>query len=201
MSDSILAASRLDVGVAGAAELVLKESVVQTERLRVGYAPIDSLNAYEGRLELGSNVTLGGGLFELQGDLKLVGGASPMQFSAFVVDDLGKAVFPGNVGEVENRGLLKIAECGALISGNYTQAGEDERTSGRLQTALNLSDFELNRLEVGGQAQLAGGLEIVWPDGVTPTSSEVLMASSIVGEFPMRHFIGGDGAPRWHSPK
>ena len=191
--DSILTASRLDIGVAGSAELVLKESVVQAERLRVGYAPIDALNAYDGQLQLGSNVALGGGLFELQGDLKLVGDVSPMQFSAFVVDDLGKAAFPGNVGEVDNRGLLKVAGGGALISGNYTQAGEDERASGRLQTGLTPSDVELSRLEVEGQAQLAGGLEIVWPDGATPTSSEVLVASSIVGEFPIRHFIGGDG--------
>ena len=73
--DSILAASRLDVGVAGSAELILKESVVQAERLRVGYAPIDALNTYDGQLQLGSNVTLGGGLFELQGDLSLVGGS------------------------------------------------------------------------------------------------------------------------------
>ena len=193
LSDTILAASRLDVGVAGAAELVLKESVVHTERLRVGYAPIDSLSAYEGRLELGRNVTLGGGIFELQGDLKLVGGASPMQFLALVIDDLGKAAFPGNFGEVENRGLLQVAAGGALISGNYTQVGEDGRTSGRLQTGLNPSTDELNRLEVEGEAQLAGGLEIVWPGGVMPTSSDVLLASSIVGEFPVRHFIGGDG--------
>ncbi len=191
--DSILAASRLDVGVAGSAELILKESVVQAERLRVGYAPIDALNTYDGQLQLGSNVTLGGGLFELQGDLSLVGGASPMQFLALVIDDLGKAVFPGNFGEVENRGLLKVAGGGALISGNYTQAGEDGRTSGRLQTGLNPSTDELNRLEVEGEAQLGGGLEIIWPDGVMPTSSDVLLASSIVGEFPVRHFIGGDG--------
>ena len=191
--DSILTASRLDIGVAGSAELVLKESVVQAERLRVGYAPIDALDAYDGQLQLGSNVALGGGLFELQGDLSLLGSASPMQFSAFVVDDLGKAAFPGNFGEVENRGLLKIAGGGALISGNYTQAGEDDSTSGRLQTGLNPSTAELNRLEVEGQAQLSGGLEIVWPDGVMPTSSDVLLASSIVGEFPVRHFIGGDG--------
>ncbi len=193
LSDAILTASRLDVGVAGSAELVLKENVVQTERLRVGYAPIDALNTYEGRLELGSNVILGGGLFELQGDLNLLSDASPMQFSAFVIDDLGKAEFPGNDGEVENSGLLKVAGGGAVISGNFTQAGEDQTVSGRLQTGLNPLAVELNRLQVEGQAQLAGGLEIVWPDGVTPTTSELLLASSIVGDFPIRHFIGGNG--------
>ena len=58
LSDAALAATRLDVGVAGAADLILKESLVQTARLRVGYAPIDALDTYSGRLELRGNVTL-----------------------------------------------------------------------------------------------------------------------------------------------
>ena len=42
-------------------------------------------------------------------------------------------------------------------------------------------------------AQLAGGLEIVWPDGVAPESSELLSAAGIAGGFPVRRFIGGNG--------
>ena len=46
LSDAALAVSRFDVGVAGSAELILKESLVQVARLRVGYAPIDALDTF-----------------------------------------------------------------------------------------------------------------------------------------------------------
>ena len=193
LSDATLAATRLDVGVAGAADLILKESLVQAARLRVGYAPIDALDTYSGRLELRGNVTLEGDLFELQGALELTGPASAMQFNSFVIDDLGQANFPGNAGQVENSGLLQVASGGATISGDYLQAGEGEPISGRLQVRRNPFTGQLNRLQIVGAAQLAGGLEIVWPDGVAPASSELLSAESIAGEFPVRRFIGGNG--------
>ena len=193
LSDAALAATRLDVGVAGAADLILKESLVQAARLRVGYAPIDALDTYSGRLELRGNVTLGGDLFELQGALELTGPPSTMQFSSFIIDDLGQANFPGNAGQVENSGLLQVAQGGAMISGDYSQAGEGDRISGRLQVRRNPSSGQLNRLEIVGVAQLAGGLEIVWPDGVAPESSELLSAAGIAGGFPVRRFIGGNG--------
>ena len=194
LSDATLEVTRLDVGVSGPAELILKESFVQANRLRVGYAPIDALDKYDGRLELRENVTLAGDIFELQGALDLTGEGSPMQFNTFVVDDLGQAAFPGNGGHVENSGLLQVASVGATILGDYTQSGEDQGISGRLQVGLNTFSGELNRLQIDGQAQLAGGLEIVWPDGIAPTNSELLSAESIAGEFPVRRFIGGDGA-------
>ncbi len=194
LSDATLEVTRLDVGVSGPAELILKESFVQASRLRVGYAPIDALDKYDGRLELRENVTLAGDIFELQGALDLTGEGSPMQFNTFVVDDLGQAAFPGNGGHVENSGLLQVASVGATILGDYTQSGEDQGISGRLQVGLNPFSGELNRLQIDGQAQLAGGLEIVWPDGIAPTNSELLSAESIAGEFPVRRFIGGDGA-------
>ncbi|MBL22048.1 MAG: hypothetical protein CMJ37_04335 [Phycisphaerae bacterium] len=194
LSDATLEVTRLDVGVSGPAELILKESFVQANRLRVGYAPIDALDKYDGRLELRENVTLAGDIFELQGALDLIGEGSPMQFNTFVVDDLGQAAFPGNGGHVENSGLLQVASVGATILGDYTQSGEDQGISGRLQVGLNTFSGELNRLQIDGQAQLAGGLEIVWPDGIAPTNSELLSAESIAGEFPVRRFIGGDGA-------
>ena len=194
LSDATLEVTRLDVGVSGPAELILKESFVQANRLRVGYAPIDALDKYGGRLELRENVTLAGDIFELQGALDLTGEGSPMQFNTFVVDDLGQAAFPGNGGHVENSGLLQVASVGATILGDYTQSGEDQGISGRLQVGLNTFSGELNRLQIDGQAQLAGGLEIVWPDGIAPTNSELLSAESIAGEFPVRRFIGGDGA-------
>ncbi|MGB0324120.1 MAG: hypothetical protein ACPGGL_01135 [Phycisphaerales bacterium] len=195
LSDATLAATRLDVGVAGAADLILKESLVQAARLRVGYAPIDALDTYSGRLELRGNVTLEGDLFELQGALELSGPASAMQFNSFVIDDLGQANFPGNAGQVENSGLLQVASGGATISGDYLQAGEAEPISGRLQVRRDLSTGQLNRLQIVGAAQLAGGLEIVWPDGVAPTNSIFLLsAESVSGEFPVRRFIGGDGS-------
>ena len=193
LSDAALAATRLDVGVAGAADLILKESLVQAARLRVGYAPIDALDTYSGRLELRGNVTLEGDLFELQGALELTGPPSTMQFSSFIIDDLGQANFPGNAGQVENSGLLQVAQGGAMISGDYSQAGEGDRISGRLQVRRNPSSGQLNRLEIVGVAQLAGGLEIVWPDGVAPESSELLSAAGIAGGFPVRRFIGGNG--------
>ncbi|MEC8251425.1 MAG: hypothetical protein VX050_07200, partial [Planctomycetota bacterium] len=193
LSDAVLAATRLDVGVAGAADLILKESLVQTARLRVGYAPIDALDTYSGRLELRGNVTLEGDLFELQGALELSGPASAMQFNSFVIDDLGRANFPGNTGQVENSGLLQVASGGATIFGDYLQAGEGEPISGRLQVRRDPFTGQLNRLQVDGTAQLAGGLEIIWPDGVPPASSELLSAGSIAGEFLVRRFIGGDG--------
>lgn len=193
LSDTALAVTRLDVGVAGDAELILKESLVQAARLRVGYAPIDALDTYSGRLELRGNVVLEGDLFELQGALELSGVASPMQFNSFVIDDLGQANFPGNAGQVESSGLLQVASGGATISGDYRQAGEDESISGRLQVRRNPFSGQLNRLQIDGQAQLAGGLEVVWPDGVAPTSSELLSAGSIAGEFAVRRFLGGDG--------
>lgn len=193
LSDAALAATRLDVGVAGAADLILKESFVQTARLRVGFAPIDAMDTYNGRLELRGNVTLEGDLFELQGALELTGPPSTMQFSSFIIDDLGQANFPGNVGQVENSGLLQVAQGGAMISGDYSQAGEGDRISGRLQVRRNPSSGQLNRLEIVGVAQLAGGLEIVWPDGVAPESSELLSAAGIAGGFPVRRFIGGNG--------
>ena len=193
LSDAALAATRLDVGVAGAADLILKESFVQTARLRVGFAPIDAMDTYNGRLELRGNVTLEGDLFELQGALELTGPPSTMQFSSFIIDDLGQANFPGNAGQVENSGLLQVAQGGAMISGDYSQAGEGDRISGRLQVRRNPSSGQLNRLEIVGVAQLAGGLEIVWPDGVAPESSELLSAAGIAGGFPVRRFIGGNG--------
>ena len=193
LSDAALAVTRLDVGVAGSADLILKECLVQTARLRVGYAPIDALDTYSGRLELRGNVTLEGDLFELQGALELAGPASPMQFNSFVIDDLGQANFPGNAGQVENSGLLQVASGGATISGDYIQAGEGESISGRLQVRRNPLSGQLNRLQIVGAAQLAGGLEIVWPYGATPANSELLSAGSISGEFPVRRFIGGDG--------
>ena len=193
LSDAALAATRLDVGVAGAADLILKESFVQAARLRVGFAPIDAMDTYSGRLELRGNVTLEGDLFELQGALELTGPPSTMQFSSFIIDDLGQANFPGNAGQVENSGLLQVAQGGAMISGDYSQAGEGDRISGRLQVRRNPSSGQLNRLEIVGVAQLAGGLEIVWPDGVAPESSELLSAAGIAGGFPVRRFIGGNG--------
>ena len=193
LSDAALTATRLDVGVAGAADLILKESFVQTARLRVGFAPIDAMDTYNGRLELRGNVTLEGDLFELQGALELTGPPSTMQFSSFIIDDLGQANFPGNAGQVENSGLLQVAQGGAMISGDYSQAGEGDRISGRLQVRRNPSSGQLNRLEIVGVAQLAGGLEIVWPDGVAPESSELLSAAGIAGGFPVRRFIGGNG--------
>ena len=193
LSDATLAVTRLDVGVAGSADLILKESLVQAARLRVGYAPIDALDTYNGRLELRGNVTLEGDLFELQGDLELSGPASSMQFNSFVINGLGQAHFPGNGGQVENSGLLRVASGGATISGDYMQAGEDELISGRLQVRRNPFTGQLNRLQIVGQAQLAGGLEIVWPGGAAPASSELLSAGSVTGEFPVRRFIGGDG--------
>ena len=45
-----------------------------------------------------------------------------MQFLELVIDDLGKAVFRAP-GEVENRGLLKVAGGGALISGELHSSG------------------------------------------------------------------------------
>ena len=180
-------------GAAGAADLILKESLVQAARLRVGYALIDALDTYSGRLELRGNVTLEGDLFELQGALELTGPPSTMQFSSFIIDDLGQANFPGNAGQVENSGLLQVAQGGAMISGDYSQAGEGDRISGRLQVRRNPSSGQLNRLEIVGVAQLAGGLEIVWPDGVAPESSELLSAAGIAGGFPVRRFIGGNG--------
>ena len=194
LSDASLAVTRCDVGVAGSAELILQESLLQVARLRVGHAPIDALDTFNGRLELRGNTLLQGDLFELQGVLDLTGGASSMQFNSFVIDDLGQAAFPGNEGHVENSGLLQVASGGAMISGDYTQAGEEDLISGRIQVGRNLSSGELNRLQVVGQAQLAGGLEVVWTDGVTPTSSEVVSAGNITGEFPVRRFLGGDGA-------
>lgn len=193
LSDAALAATRLDVGVAGADDLILKESFVKAARLRVGFAPIDALDTYDGRLELRGNVTLEGDLFELQGALELTGPPSTMQFSSFIIDDLGQANFPGNAGQVENSGLLQVAQGGAMISGDYSQAGEGDRISGRLQVRRNPSSGQLNRLEIVGVAQLAGGLEIVWPDGVAPESSELLSAAGIAGGFPVRRFIGGNG--------
>ena len=194
LSDAALAVSRFDVGVAGSAELILKESLVQVARLRVGYAPIDALDTFSGRLELRGNTFLEGDLFELQGVLDLTGESSSVQFNSFVIGDLGRAAFPGNEGHVENSGLLQVASGGAIISGDYTQAGEDDRVSGRLQVGRNLVSGELNRLQILGQAQLAGGLEVVWTDGVIPASSEVLSAGNLTGEFPVRRFLGGDGA-------
>ena len=99
----------------------------------------------------------------------------------------------GNAGQVENSGLLQAAQGGAMISGDYSQAGEGDRISGRLQVRRNPSSGQLNRLEIVGVAQLAGGLEIVWPDGVAPESSELLSAAGIAGGFPVRRFIGGNG--------
>ena len=194
LTDSTLTATRLDVGVAGSAELVLKDNQVQAGRLRVGYAPIEALEAYDGRLELWSNATIGGSLFELQGVLDLAGSVVPMQFESVMIDALGQATFPGNLGQVENRGLLRVASGGALISGDYLQAGEEEPVSGCLQTRFNVFGSELNQLQIEGQAQLDGGLEVFWPNGVAPTTSEVLLAGSIIGEFPVRHLAGGDGA-------
>ena len=48
LSDATLEVTRLDVGVSGPAELILKESFVQANRLRVGYAPIDALDILGG---------------------------------------------------------------------------------------------------------------------------------------------------------
>ena len=110
------------------------------------------MDTYNGRLELRGNVTLDGDLFELQGALQLTGPPSLMQFLALVIDDLGQAVFPGNAGEVENSGLLQVARSsGALISGNYSQAGEGDRISSRLhkqvESILRTSSTDL-RLKV-----------------------------------------------------
>ena len=70
--DAALAATRIDVGLPGAADLILKESLVQTARLRVGYAPIDALDTYNGRLNFAA-MSPGRRPFELQGALELTG--------------------------------------------------------------------------------------------------------------------------------
>lgn len=101
---------------------------------------------------------------------------------------LGKSTFDDGISiaaSLVNRGTLEIVDggLGTLTVDSFVQTGPlSELVIDLLSTQAN----DLDRLEVVGEANLGGTLNVAWIGSGSPTTGdqfEVLTASSVVGEF------------------
>jgi autotransporter-associated beta strand protein len=124
-----------------------------------------------GTLILAGNDTYTGGTQVLGGSLQA---ANPLPGSVTVGQGGTLDAVPGVANQLSNSGTVVVAGGDTRVGGDYTQAG-----TGTLSVSLG------SRLDVTGDAQLAGTLNVLGEDSgyVTSTHQDVLEANAVNGTF------------------
>ncbi len=132
-----------------------------------------------GTLVLAGNDTYTGGTRVLGGSLQAAN-ALPGSVTVGQGGTLDKV--PGVADQLDNSGTVVVAGGDTKVGGDYTQTG-----TGTLSVSLG------SKLDVAGNAQLAGALNILGKDSgyVTNTHQDVLDASAVNGTFAQLTFSPG----------